>query len=247
MIGQGRSILAPIGNQSHADAANFHAPWHVITGCAAWRMHQFFNDTCNQRVFYSQRWRLIDYRITEAPRRVARHVDVWTSTVLKLLDQLFSSPFLFLVSFSSSSSSFSSLFLLDFFFWDRDRSEAKKKLLLVRQKKITKFSHDSNCLARRFAQRTENGLKLNVLSKCLQREITKHSLDNRENPFGEEQLFLNNTEVLYASHFNESRPTKLIVHGFSDTGNEGWIRDLIDGGWNQVYIASSYSLSLFLS
>lgn len=54
----------------------------------------------------------------------------------------------------------------------------------------------------------------------------------RENPFGEEQLFLNNTEVLYASHFNESRPTKFIVHGFSDTGNEGWIRDLIDGGWN---------------
>lgn len=52
----------------------------------------------------------------------------------------------------------------------------------------------------------------------------------RENPFGEEQLFLNNTEVLYASHFNESRPTKFIVHGFSDTGNEGWIRDLIGGG-----------------
>lgn len=57
-------------------------------------------------------------------------------------------------------------------------------------------------------------------------------VSRRENPFGEEQLFLNNTELLYASHFNESRPTKFIVHGFSDTGNEGWIRDLIDGGWN---------------
>lgn len=51
----------------------------------------------------------------------------------------------------------------------------------------------------------------------------------RENPFGEEQLLLNNTEVLYASHFNESRPTKLIIHGFSDTGKEAWIRGLIDG------------------
>lgn len=51
----------------------------------------------------------------------------------------------------------------------------------------------------------------------------------RENPFGEEQLLLNNTEVLYASHFNESRPTKFIIHGFSDTGNEVWVRGLIDG------------------
>lgn len=54
----------------------------------------------------------------------------------------------------------------------------------------------------------------------------------RENPFGEEQLFLNDTEVLYASHFNESRPTKFIVHGFSDTGKEAWVRGLIDGGCN---------------
>jgi len=69
---------------------------------------------------------------------------------------------------------------------------------------------------------------LQTSSQCLFHGITSR----RENPFGEEQLFLNNTEVLYASHFNESRPTKFIVHGFSDTGNEGWIRDLIDGGWN---------------
>lgn len=52
---------------------------------------------------------------------------------------------------------------------------------------------------------------------------------DRENPFGEEQLFLNNTEVLYASHFNESRPTKFLIHGFSDTGNEAWVRGLIEG------------------
>ncbi|XP_017889797.1 pancreatic triacylglycerol lipase-like isoform X2 [Ceratina calcarata] len=49
-----------------------------------------------------------------------------------------------------------------------------------------------------------------------------------ENPFDEEQLFLNDTETLYASHFNESRPTKFIIHGFSDTGNEAWVRGLID-------------------
>lgn len=49
------SILTPIGNQSHADAANFHAPWHRYRRLAPWRMHQFFNDTCNQRAFYSQR------------------------------------------------------------------------------------------------------------------------------------------------------------------------------------------------
>ena len=58
-------------------------------------------------------------------------------------------------------------------------------------------------------------------------------LISRENPFGEEQLFLNNTEVLYASHFNESRPTKFLVHGFSDTGNEAWVRGLIDGTINK--------------
>ncbi|KAL2725747.1 pancreatic triacylglycerol lipase [Vespula maculifrons] len=60
------------------------------------------------------------------------------------------------------------------------------------------------------------------------REPATFNLYTRENPFGEEQLFLNNTEVLYASHFNESRPTKFIVHGFSDTGNEAWVRGLID-------------------
>ena len=42
-------------------------------------------------------------------------------------------------------------------------------------------------------------------------------------------MLLNNTEVLYASHFNESRPTKVIIHGFSDTGKEAWIRNLVDG------------------
>ncbi|XP_076546775.1 endothelial lipase isoform X2 [Osmia lignaria lignaria] len=60
------------------------------------------------------------------------------------------------------------------------------------------------------------------------REPATFNLYTRENPFGEEQLFLNNTEVLYASHFNESRPTKFIIHGFSDTGNEAWVRGLID-------------------
>ncbi|XP_011688582.1 PREDICTED: pancreatic triacylglycerol lipase-like [Wasmannia auropunctata] len=67
-----------------------------------------------------------------------------------------------------------------------------------------------------------------IVETVLEREPATFKLYTRENPFGEEQLFLNNTEVLYASHFNESRPTKFIVHGFSDTGNEGWIRDLID-------------------
>ncbi|XP_076249159.1 pancreatic triacylglycerol lipase [Calliopsis andreniformis] len=60
------------------------------------------------------------------------------------------------------------------------------------------------------------------------REPATFNLYTRENPFGEEQLFLNNTEILYASHFNESRPTKFIIHGYSDTGNEAWVRGLID-------------------
>ncbi|XP_014220056.1 pancreatic lipase-related protein 2-like [Copidosoma floridanum] len=60
------------------------------------------------------------------------------------------------------------------------------------------------------------------------REPATFKLYTRENPFGEEQMLLNNTEVLYASHFNESRPTKLIIHGFSDTGKEAWIRNLIE-------------------
>lgn len=67
-----------------------------------------------------------------------------------------------------------------------------------------------------------------IVETVLEREPATFKLYTRKNAFGEEQLFLNNTEVLYASHFNESRPTKLIVHGFSDTGNEGWIRELID-------------------
>ncbi|XP_015586898.1 pancreatic triacylglycerol lipase isoform X2 [Cephus cinctus] len=62
----------------------------------------------------------------------------------------------------------------------------------------------------------------------LVREPAVFNLYTRENPFGEEQLFLHNTEVLYASHFNESRPTKFIIHGFSDTGSEAWVRNLID-------------------
>ncbi|KAG5310063.1 LIPP lipase, partial [Acromyrmex insinuator] len=70
--------------------------------------------------------------------------------------------------------------------------------------------------------------RASIVETVLEREPATFKLYTRENPFGEEQLFLNNTEVLYASHFNESRPTKFIVHGFSDTGNEGWIRDLID-------------------
>ncbi|KAL6441407.1 hypothetical protein ACFW04_003552 [Cataglyphis niger] len=69
--------------------------------------------------------------------------------------------------------------------------------------------------------------RASIIETVLEREPATFKLYTRENPFGEEQLFLNNTEVLYASHFNESRPTKFIVHGFSDTGNEGWIRDLI--------------------
>ncbi|XP_070163086.1 pancreatic lipase-related protein 2 [Polyergus mexicanus] len=69
--------------------------------------------------------------------------------------------------------------------------------------------------------------RASIIETILEREPATFKLYTRENPFGEEQLFLNNTEVLYASHFNESRPTKFIVHGFSDTGNEGWIRDLI--------------------
>ncbi|XP_012534654.1 pancreatic triacylglycerol lipase [Monomorium pharaonis] len=73
----------------------------------------------------------------------------------------------------------------------------------------------------------ENAARASI-ETVLEREPATFKLYTRENPFGEEQLFLNNTEVLYASHFNESRPTKFIVHGFSDTGNEGWIRDLID-------------------
>ncbi|XP_071645285.1 pancreatic triacylglycerol lipase [Temnothorax longispinosus] len=70
--------------------------------------------------------------------------------------------------------------------------------------------------------------RTSIVETVLERDPATFKLYTRENPFGEEQLFLNNTEVLYASHFNESRPTKFIVHGFSDTGNEGWIRDLID-------------------
>ncbi|XP_066603669.1 pancreatic lipase-related protein 2-like isoform X2 [Prorops nasuta] len=68
---------------------------------------------------------------------------------------------------------------------------------------------------------------MKVVYKVAQEPAT-FNLYTRENPFGEEQLFLNNTEVLYASHFNESRPTKFIVHGYSDTGNEAWVRGLID-------------------
>ncbi|EFN83416.1 pancreatic lipase-related protein 2 [Harpegnathos saltator] len=67
-----------------------------------------------------------------------------------------------------------------------------------------------------------------IIESMLQREPATFKLYTRENPFGEEQLFLNDTEVLYASHFNESRPTKFIVHGFSDTGKEAWVRGLID-------------------
>ncbi|XP_076294021.1 pancreatic triacylglycerol lipase isoform X2 [Lasioglossum baleicum] len=59
-------------------------------------------------------------------------------------------------------------------------------------------------------------------------EPATFNLYTRENPFGEEQLSLNNTEVLYGSHFNESRPTKFIIHGYSDTGSEAWVRGLID-------------------
>lgn len=43
----------------------------TLSQTAPWRMHQFFNDTCNQRIFYSQRWRSINYRASR--RRVASH------------------------------------------------------------------------------------------------------------------------------------------------------------------------------
>ncbi|KAL0105238.1 hypothetical protein PUN28_016712 [Cardiocondyla obscurior] len=77
-------------------------------------------------------------------------------------------------------------------------------------------------------QLNDNVARASIVETVLEHEPATFKLYTRENPFGEEQLFLNNTEVLYASHFNESRPTKFIVHGFSDTGSEGWIRDLID-------------------
>lgn len=219
------SLIAPIERINHSPTRLISMHRSTLSRTAPWRMHQFFNDTCNQWIFYSQRWRSIDYRASR--RRVASRWRLWISR--PRIDCPLSCIF------------------FSFFFSDKQNARGRekktplwrpKKFFLRYAKRITNFEIciRGNCpgnLAVFF-------LYFNILyylkyisNYAIQTAIQfaiKIVILRRENPFGEEQLFLNNTEVLYASHFNESRPTKFIVHGFSDTGNEGWIRDLINGG-----------------
>lgn len=50
----------------------------------------------------------------------------------------------------------------------------------------------------------------------------------RENPTVAEKLQVGNVTSVTVSHFSSDLPTKILIHGFGDTGTTGWVRNVRD-------------------
>ena len=44
-----------------------------------------------------------------------------------------------------------------------------------------------------------------------------------ENPSISDKLYIGNLTALKQSHFNKDLPTRILIHGFEDTGTTGWV------------------------
>ena len=49
-----------------------------------------------------------------------------------------------------------------------------------------------------------------------------------ENPSSEQILVLDDAPSVESSSFNANRPTKILVHGYTDNGRSHWIKDMRD-------------------
>ena len=53
--------------------------------------------------------------------------------------------------------------------------------------------------------------------------LTQYYLWSKANPNQEQELLFGNTESVLASNFNANLPTKVLVHGFTDSGLTSWV------------------------
>ena len=53
--------------------------------------------------------------------------------------------------------------------------------------------------------------------------LTQYYLWSKANPNQEQELLFGNTESVLASNFNANLPTKVLVHGFTDSGKTSWV------------------------
>ena len=60
------------------------------------------------------------------------------------------------------------------------------------------------------------------------RDDVNFLLWTRENPKLYDILQVDNATGLKMSHFNKDLPTKMLIHGFQDTGTTGWIINVKD-------------------
>lgn len=63
----------------------------------------------------------------------------------------------------------------------------------------------------------------------------------RQNPDVADPLKLNNLTLLQNSHFQKDLPTRILIHGYEDTGTTGWVLNVRDAyfikGKNVVKVA----------
>lgn len=67
-------------------------------------------------------------------------------------------------------------------------------------------------------------------------EVVSHEIENdvdfllwtRDNPTGQDHIKIGDLPGLGQTHFNNSLPTKVLVHGYGDTGITGWIKRVRD-------------------
>ena len=50
----------------------------------------------------------------------------------------------------------------------------------------------------------------------------------RQNPDVADKLVLNNLTALQQSHFQKDLPTRILIHGYGDTGTTGWVKNVRD-------------------
>ena len=48
----------------------------------------------------------------------------------------------------------------------------------------------------------------------------------RENPEIPDKLIIGNITALSISHYNPQTSTKILIHGFGDTGTTGWVKNV---------------------
>lgn len=63
----------------------------------------------------------------------------------------------------------------------------------------------------------------------------------RNNPSVQDLIRINDTDSLVGSHFDMSLNTKILVHGYSDTGTTGWVINVknkyLEKGWQMDYFS----------